>query len=501
MRRYRHPLCLVAVVIVLAACSQGHPASPPGDSTTTPPPSAATSTTLLVSTTLGTTAPLSSVGLGDPYFPDLGNVGYDVEHYLVELSVDPVANTLAGEVTITATATATLTGFSLDLIGLTVDSVAVDSTPAAFTRQDAELTVDPATAVPSGEDFSVTVAYHGTPEPLLTVGFPLGWVQAGALTYVIAEPDATRTWLPSNDHPSDKAAFTFRITASEGNTVAANGTLTQIIPGAGVNTFVWEMPQPMATYLATVVVGNLVRLERPGPDGVLLRDYLPPDLSTGPPPPFARTGEMMEYFSSILGPYPFAEYGHVVVPGISSALEDQTMCVFGRELLAIATANTAFGIEIEDIVAHELSHQWFGDSVTPGTWKDIWLNEGFATYAQWLWVRQDRGIEAFRAEVTDAYSYLSANAHVTPGDPGSAARLFDESVYLRGGLTLYALEVEIGDELVLRVLRTYLDRYAFGNVSTRDFIAVAQEVSGRDLGGLFEAWLYAAAVPSFPEIP
>jgi aminopeptidase N len=504
MRRHHHTLCLLTAAVVLAACSGGHSTFPPRASSTTTTPSSTTHTTISVTTTVSTpttTTTLPSIGLGDPYFPDLGNLGYDVEHYLVELSVDPVANTLAGEVTITATATATLATFDLDLIGLTVDSVAIDSAPATFSRNEDELIVDPAAVVPSGEEFSVTVAYHGTPEPLSTIGFPVGWVQVGALTYVLAEPDAARTWLPSNDHPSDKAAFTFRITAPEGNSVAANGTLAQVIAGEGANTFVWEMPEPMATYLATVVVGGLERLDRPGPGGVLLRDYLPPDLASTVPPPLARTGDMMEYFSSILGPYPFAEYGHVVVPGVSGALEDQTMCVFGRELLDMATRSASLGVEIEDIVAHELAHQWFGNSVTPDTWKDIWLNEGFATYAQWLWVREDRGAEAFLGELADAYAYLSDNPHVPPGDPGSAARLFDDSVYLRGGLTLYALEVEIGGQTTMDVLRTYLDRYAFGNVSTPDFIAVAEEVSGRDLGELFQAWLYSPVIPAFPVAP
>jgi aminopeptidase N len=505
MRSCRHALCLLAAANLFAACSAGHAAFGPRDLSTTAASSASTSTTFSASTTASDTTTTATepaaAGVGDLYFPDLGNPGYDVEHYLVDLSVDPLANTLAGEVTITATATTTLAGFDLDLKGLTVDSVAVDSAPATFTRQDAELIVDLPAAVPSGEEFAVTVAYHGTPRPLLTIGFPSGWVQAGALTFVVAEPDGARTWLPSNDHPSDKAAFTFRITVPEGNEVAANGTLAQVVQGEGTDTFVWEMPEPMATYLATVVVGGLVRLERPGPGGVLLRDYLPPDLASDVPLPLSRTGDMLEYFSSVFGPYPFAEYGHVVVPDMTAALEDQTLCVFGRGLLDIASGTTAFGVRIEDIVAHELAHQWFGNSVTPDTWKDIWLNEGFATYAQWLWVRADRGAEAFRSELADAYAYLSSNAHVPPGDPGSAARLFDDSVYLRGGLTLYALEVEIGDDMTLQVLRTYLDRYAFGNASTEDFIAVAEEVSGQDLEGLFEAWLYGPVVPAFPEAP
>jgi aminopeptidase N len=501
MRHRRHLLGLLTAVALAAACSQPHLVFPTTTDSATTVPSSATSAPLSTTTVAATTSAPEVLGLGDPYFPDLGNPGYDVEHYLVDLSVDPVANTLSGEVTITADATISLSAFDLDLVGLTVDSVAVDSIPATFRRHGAKLEIAPEAVLPSGEEFSVIVSYHGTPDPLSTIGFPLGWVQTGSLTYVMAEPDAARTWLPSNDYPADKAAFTFRITAPEGNVAAANGTLTQVIAGPEENTFVWEMPQPMATYLATVVVGDLVRLERPGPGGVLLRDYLPPDLSANLPSPLARTGDMMEYFESLFGLYPFAEYGHVVVPGVPGALEDQTLCLFGRELLTMASGSTSSGVEIEDIVAHELAHQWFGNSVTPTTWKDIWLNEGFATYSQWLWVREDRGAKAFRTEIADAYAYLSSYAHVPPGSPGSGAQLFDDSVYLRGGLTLYALQAEVGDDKVRRILRTYLDRFALGNASTPDFVAVAEEISGLDLGELFEAWLYAPTLPALPEAP
>ena len=129
--------------------------------------------------------------------------------------------------------------------------------------------------IPAGEAFTTSVVYHGTPELLYTIGFPLGWVDAGDITFVVAEPDAARTWFPANDHPADKAAFTFRVTVPAGLTVAANGTLVDTIENGGTTTFVWDLPQPMATYLATVVIGDLVRLDRVSPNGVPLRDYLP----------------------------------------------------------------------------------------------------------------------------------------------------------------------------------------------------------------------------------
>jgi aminopeptidase N len=498
MIRPRSVALLIAAALAAASCGGdgGIWTTATAPATTTMPGTTSPSTTTTVSTTTTAGDP---AGVGDPYFPGLGNAGYDVEHYLVELAVDPVANTIAGEVVITAAATADLDAFHLDLLGLTVDRVTVDGIDAGFTREAAELIVDPPAVLPAGEGFAAVVAYHGTPENLHTLGFPLGWVQAGDLTYVVAEPDGARTWLPCNDHPSDKAAFTFRITAPAGNTVAANGTLVEVLAGDGVNTFVWDMPEPMATYLATVVVGDLARVERGTAAGVLLRDYVPPDLAGDPPAPLGRIGEMVEFFVGLFGPYPFAEYGHAIVPGLPGALEDQTLCVFGREALETLFDADPQGPGSEAVVAHELAHQWFGDSVTPSTWQDVWLNEGFATFAQWLWVEHARGAEAYRQEVAGSYAFVAEGPHPLPGDPGADGEaMFHYSVYLRGGLTLHALRVEVGDETTWEILQAWAERHAYGNAATADFVSLAEELSGRDLGALFAAWLFDPSIPALP---
>ena len=504
---------LAALLLPAGACSDDDSGiwatttAPSAASTVTTTTFAPTTTTTQAGTTTPgttqaattTTAAGDPAGLGDPYFPELGNSGYDVEHYLVDLAVDPVANTVEGEVALTAAATTGLDTFHLDLLGLTVDSVAVDGAAAGFRRDEGELIIDPAGLLPAGEGFVVTVAYHGTPLTLNTLGFPIGWVQAGDVTYVAAQPDGARTWLPCNDHPADKAAFTFRITVPEGNVVAANGSLAAVQDGAGVSTFVWEMAEPMATYLATVVVGPLTRVERGTAAGVLLRDYLPADLAADPPAPLTRVGDMMEFFTGLFGPYPFAEYGHAVVPGLPGALEDQTLCVFGREALETLFDARPFALGAEAVVAHELAHQWFGDSVSPATWQDIWLNEGFATFAQWLWVERARGAEAYRQEVAGSYAWIAAGPHPLPGDPGpSGEEMFADSVYLRGGLTLVALRAEVGDDTTFEILRSWAERHAYGNGSTAQFIALAEELSGRQLDDLFRAWLFEPTMPPLP---
>jgi aminopeptidase N len=517
MTRARPAALLLVLMLGAASCSDGGggvwttTTATASTTSATAATTSSTATTAATATTAGGTTATSGAittttratggpaGIGDPYFPELGNPGYDVEHYLVELAVDPVANTLAGRVMITAAATDDLEVLHLDLLGLSVDGVVVDGAEASFSREGAKLIVDPAGVLPAGEGFAVTVAYHGTPQNLHTLGFPLGWVQAGELTYVVAEPDGARTWLPCNDHPGDKAAFTFRITAPEGNTVAANGSLVEVRAGEGESTFVWDMPEPMATYLATVVVGDLARVEWGTAAGVLLRDYLPADLAAQPPASLARVAEMVEFFAGLFGPYPFAEYGHAVVPGLPGALEDQTLCIFGREALETIFDADPYGPGSEAVVAHELAHQWFGDSVTPATWQDIWLNEGFATFAQWLWMEHDRGAEAYRQEVAGSHAWVAEGPHPLPGDPGATGEeMFHDSVYLRGGLTLHALRVEVGDETTREILRAWVDRFAYGNATTADFIALAEELSGRDLSSLFRAWLFEPSMPPLP---
>ncbi len=515
MTRPRPAALVFVIVLAASACSDDGgifaTTTVPATTSSVPATSSTTTTTGPVDTTTTTapttttTAPTTTTaagdpsGIGDPYFPGLGNPGYDVEHYLVDLVVDPVANTLAGEVVITAAATDDLDRFHLDLVGLTVDAVTVDGGDAGFTREDAELIIDPAGVLPAGEGFSVAVEYHGVPESLFTIGWPVGWVHEEGLTYVVAEPDGARTWLPCNDHPSDKAAFTFRITAPEGNTVAANGTLVEVLEGSGENTFVWEMAEPMASYLATVVVGDLVRVERGTAAGVLLRDYMPPDLAGDPPGPLTRVGEMIEFFTGLFGPYPFTEYGHALVPGLPGALEDQTLCVFGREALETMFDADPDGPTSEAVVAHELAHQWFGDSVSPTTWQDIWLNEGFATFAQWLWVEHSGGPAAYQQEVAGSYAFMADGSYPLPGDPGPDGEdMFHYSVYLRGGLTLHALRVEVGDQATWDILQAWAERYAYGNAATADFIGLAEELTGRDLDALFQAWLFDRTMPALP---
>ncbi|HET6834443.1 MAG TPA: M1 family metallopeptidase [Acidimicrobiales bacterium] len=368
--------------------------------------------TASTTTTTGASAGRAGAsGVGDPYFPDAGNGGYDVGHYVLALTWDPTRQHLDGVTTISAVATEALASFSLDLFGLQVTAVEVDDNPARWVRRDDhELVVTPARALPEEATFTTVVRYDGTPEPIAgPAPIEPGFMTDGREVYVASEPNGAATFFPSNDHPTDKATYEIRVTVPEALDVAANGLLRDTISDrAGTETWVFEASDPMATYLVQVVVGNLRFEELTGPAGLSIRNAYDADLGDDVATAFGRQGEMIDFFDDRFGPYPFATYGAVVVDeDLGFALETQTLSLFGSDMLA------------EPIVAHELAHQWFGDHVSLGGWRDIWLNEGFATYAQWLWA-EHRG-DGTVDEIALASARTTPGLDVPPADPGAAS--------------------------------------------------------------------------------
>jgi aminopeptidase N len=429
-------------------------------------------------------------GLGDPLYPQLGNGGYDVQHYTIQLAIDVANSTISGTTTIAALSTEILTSFNLDLDGLTVDSVTVNAAPATFSRNQYELTITPVTALAADQLFTVTVAYGGVPEPVSDPGVPfeaVGWLDYDAAgIYVVSEPSGAMSWYPGNNHPLDKATYTFRITAPEPYVVAANGLLVEAIDEGDSRTYVWEANDPMASYLATINIAEFEMIQEEGPEGLPIINFFPPARSRWLQRDFAPTAAMIAYYSDLIGPFPFESYGAIVmdVP-FGGALETQTRPVFG------STAT------MEMIVAHELAHQWFGNSVSLASWQDIWLNEGFATYLHHLWTEHTKGKRVFDATLRGMYTTMKLRQMSPPGKPDLSG-IFDASVYTRGAWTLHALRLTVGDDTFFQILRTYYDRFQNSNASTADFIAIAEEVSGQSLDALFQAWLYAEAVPDVP---
>jgi len=453
--------------------------------------STASSAASVATTTTTSAAPAGRAGaggVGDPYFPDAGNGGYDVDHYVLELRWDPTRRHLEGTTTIRAIATEALASFSLDLTGLDVTAVDVDDDPARWERpDDHELVVTPARTLRAEATFTAVVRYDGTPAPIAGPA-PLepGFMTDGREVYVASEPNGAATFFPSNDHPTDKATYEIRVTVPDDLDVVANGLLRDTIPdpGVGTETWVFDAPDPMATYLVQVVVGNLRSEQLTGPAGLPIRNVYDADAGSGVRAAFEPQGEMIDFFDDLFGPFPFATYGAVVVDeDLGFALETQTLSLFGS------------GVVGEPVVAHELAHQWFGDHVSVARWADIWLNEGFATYAQWLW-SEHRGEGS-----VDAMALAAARTpglDVPPADPGPD-QLFHPTVYLRGALTLHVLRHELGDAAFFEVLRTWVDRYGGASATSADFEALAGEVGGHDLRALFDAWLRAPGLPALAD--
>jgi hypothetical protein len=640
-------------------------------------------------------------GVGDPYFPLDGNGGYDVRHYLLDLAYAPASDELSGVATINARATQNLSSFNLDFEGLNVRSITVDGRSAQWSRDGGELIVTPRRGLRSHTGFTTVVRYDGVPTTLLDGS---GFIHTDDGALVIGEPDVAATWFPVNDHPSDKASYTFKITAPSDVQVVANGVLKRQRNRGDTTTWTWDAKEPMASYLAMMAIGKFdVRAYRA--DGIRFWDALDPNLfdpiaaprtggqfalsqvgdlsykrlartvtvpadgaelsfwvtreteptwdflfveahtvgqddwttlpsvggqtsqdtgsscpywlglhpflshyqsdngdgtcsptgssgdwwaATGasdgyeqwtidlspfaggdvevsisyasddvvqgrgvfvdditvssgagttsfeddgdtldgwtvlgapagsepnpndwtvgtaadaPPSPgtiadgsFARQAEIIAFLSDNFGRYPFSAAGGIVddVPGLGFALENQTRPIY-------APAFFDSPINGDSVVVHELAHQWFGDSLALERWQHIWLNEGFASYAEWLWSERE-GLGTAQ-EIFDSFAGIPADDpfwELTIGDPGPDD-LFDFPVYGRGAMTLHALRLEVGDDDFFRILRRWASSQAGGNVTTNEFIALAERISGQPLDELFRVWLFTGEKPAVLE--
>ncbi|MEE6305870.1 M1 family metallopeptidase [Plantactinospora veratri] len=480
-RRYRAAVgMVVAGALGLTGC-QGDPekaAVPPG-----PTPSATPSYNFQP----------GADGVGDDYFPTYGNAGYDVDRYEIKVRYDPKADQLSGTTTVSASATADLARFNLDLAGLTVRSVTVDGAPATSARQGNELVVTPAKGLPTGTRFSTVIAYDGKPAPLRNKDLgDGGFLHTTDGAIALGQPESASTWFPVNDHPVDKATYSFEITVPKGLVAISNGTPGGSTVDAGWTTWKWSESTPMASYLSTLVIGRY-RVKTGTHKGRPLYTAVADSVRRGAADTaMASTTKVADYLETLFGPYPVEAYGGVVVADdrIRYALETQSRPVYASVFFGPNARN--------EVVAHELAHQWFGNSVALKSWQDIWLNEGFATYAEWLWAERSgrqRAQQAFDVR----YQQMDKSVwQLPPGRPG-AANIFSESVYQRGGMTLHALRVTIGDDAFFKLLRTWAAEKKDANASTEEFVAVAERVSGQQLDAFFDAWLYGKKRPARPK--
>lgn len=432
----------------------------------------------------------------DPYLPESGNGGYRVSRYDLDLTYRVSSNRLSGRAVLSAVATQELARLSLDLVGLRADKVSVNGHRAAKTAvRGGKLHIWPDSPILVGASLSIDIQYSGNPRPRVGPWGAVGWEELTDGVIVAGQPNGAPTWFPCNDHPRDKASYRVSMTVDSPYLVVANGTLVSRRVRASQTTWVYDQPDPMATYLASVQIGQYESIEL---DTAGLFKRRVPQLMAVPTRLRARATEdfseqptMMSTFGRLFGPYPHPAYTVVVTDDdLEIPLEAQGMSVFG--------ANHVDGEHgSERLIAHELAHQWFGNSVTIAGWQHIWLNEGFACYAEWLWSEESGGPSADRLARRAWERLADLPQDLRVAAPGARA-MFDDRVYKRGALTLHALRRLIGDDGFFELLRTWTEAHRHSTVTTDDFIAHATRFHDQPIAGLFNAWLFDAELPELP---
>lgn len=431
----------------------------------------------------------------DSYTPHSGSSAVHVGHYDLSLDYDIEPNTLRARAVLEARVLESCSALSLDLAGLTVDRVLVNGRSVSFEQAKSKLVVHAGDGFVAGESLTLEIHYAGTPSPASGAWGEIGWEELSDGVLVAGQPVGAATWFPCNDHPSQKATFRVRVLVDSDYTAISNGDLVSVDPQGARTEWTWESREPVATYLATMQMGQYRR--GPVDSGPYRPSRVPLTLACGEhlwsqaQRVLAKQHAMMAAFEQHFGAYPFGSYGVVVTDDeLEIPLESQPLSIFGCNHLTESW-------ESERLIAHELAHQWFGNSVTPASWSNIWLNEGFAHYAEWVW-SEASGRRSAHDQAVEAHAELAdSKQKVVIADPGPK-KMFDDRVYVRGALTLHALRMHVGERAFFTIVQRWTAQNRCGNVTTAQFLALASEVSGGPVEPVLHDWLFEKKLPALP---
>ncbi|MGW0365148.1 M1 family metallopeptidase [Streptomyces sp. NPDC002990] len=448
--------------------------------------------------------PPRPLGIGDRLFPELGNPGYDVLSYDLSFTYKDNRTPLDAVTVIDARALGALERINLDFTHGKVATAEVNGHPARFESVGEDLVLTPARAVADGMPLHITIRHTSDPRGRGDGG----WVPTEDGLAMANQADAAHRVFPCNDHPADKAYFTFRITAPAALTAVANGVPTARPAhraAADATTWTYRTLHPMATELAQVSVGDSAVVHRTGPHGLPLRDVVPAADRERLEPWLRKTPGHVEWMEKRVGPYPFENYGLLIARAKTGfELETQTLSLFERNLFSGEGYPEWY---VESVMIHELAHQWFGNSVSPRTWSDLWLSEGHATWYEALYAD---GLGKYSLERRMREAYQRSDQWRAAGGPPAAPKaaapgqkigLFRPAVYDGAALILYALRQEIGAAAFDRVERRWVLEHRDGVAGTADFVRLASQEAGRDLQAFLEPWLYGATTPAMPGRP
>ncbi|MDR6978810.1 aminopeptidase N [Streptomyces sp. 3330] len=430
----------------------------------------------------------------DPYFPANGDSRYRVHRYELTLDYRPGPNRLSGAARINAIAgRSALPEFQLNLADFKIGRVRVDGRPTHYTHRGGRLRVRPAKPLRAGAAFTVEVHWSGNPKPVNSPWGGIGFEELDDGALVASQPVGAPSWYPCNDRPADKASYLISVTTPSAYAVVAGGRLLTRTTKASTTTWVYEQAAPTSSYLVGLSIGKYqtVLLGDPGLGGIPQHGHIPAELLAEFSRDFARQPGMMHLFQQLFGPYPFDEYAVVVTEEeLDVPVEAQGLSLFGANHVDGARGS-------ERLVAHELAHQWFGNSVSIADWRHIWLNEGFAKYAEWLWSERSGGRSAQQLAAIAHRSLSSLPQDLRLADPGRKS-MFDDRLYERGGLTVHALRCALGDDAFFRMLRAWLGLHRGGSVTTSSLVAHTARFAPEPLDDLFEAWVHDTALPPLP---